>query len=222
MTGPREELLGFLSEKANTPSDINEHLELFYRIMSETRAQKIVDLGTRDGNSTYALVIDAVETGDHVTSVDNGKAVEYTNYRTGLDALAETSVVISDKFGLDMYWTLVIKDDIEFAAQYTDEFELLLIGTVHSHEQTKKELEIWESKVVSGGFIVIHDIVSFREQNLAIWGFLDWHSSLDYVEHTNCNRLGIIISGRDMSALKEAAKAVRPRNPALGMIGSAT
>ena len=184
-------------------SDINEHLKLLYKIVAESRATRIVELGTRGGNSTCALLVGAAETGGHVISVDYGKGDEYTGDPTAWKALAETSSAIVDKLGLADFWTLVVKDDLEFAKQYHDQIEVLFIDTSHSYDQTKKELEAWGSKVVNGGFIIIHDTVSYPEQNRAIWEFISLNPLSEYVEHENCNGLGIIIKD-----------STRPKRPA--------
>jgi GT2 family glycosyltransferase/predicted O-methyltransferase YrrM len=196
----RNELLSYLRGKAQTPSDINEHLELLYSLVADTNAQKIVELGTRGGNSTCALVIGAAETGGHVTSVDHGKGSEYQREGPTLDYLTETSTIITERLGLGQYWTLVVKDDLEFAREYNDEIDVLMIDTSHSYEQTGKELEIWGDKVVDGGFIVMHDTVSYPEQNKAIWEFLDEHWSSNYIEHRNCNGLAIIVKQKTSSS----------------------
>ena len=189
----KEELVVYLRERVQTPSDINEHLELLYNLVTETNAQKIVELGVRGGNSTCALVIAASQIGGFVTSVDHGRGSEYSREPSTSDALNRTFSLITDKLDLGGYWSLVIKDDLEFAREYDDEINVLMIDTSHSYEQTKKELATWGDKVVSGGYIIIHDTASFPEQNKAIWEFLDENPLSDYVEHKNCNGLGIII-----------------------------
>lgn len=186
------ELVSYLLERAKTQSDINEHLLFLYKMVLKTNAQKIVELGTRDGNSTCALVIGAAQTGGHVVSVDHGKGAEYAGEPPTWDSLAQTSALITSKLGLGNFWTFVVKDDVDFAREYHDEVDLLFIDTSHSYEQTKRELEAWGTKVVNRGLIVIHDTVSFPEQNKAIWEFLDLYPSSDFVEHKNCNGLGII------------------------------
>ncbi len=189
----RQQLLSYLVARAKTKSDINEHLEPLYEMVVKTNAQKIVELGTRDGNSTCALVIGAAQTGGHVISVDWGKGGEYAEEPPTWEALAETSKLINEKLALREFWTLIVRDDLEFAKEYDDEIDLLFIDTSHSYEQTKKELAAWGSKVINGGFIVIHDTISFPEQNKAILEFLEEHPLSDYVEHKNCNGLGIVI-----------------------------
>lgn len=57
------ELVSYLLERAKTKSDINEHLLFLYKMVVNSNVQKIVDLGTRDGNSTCALVIGAARAG---------------------------------------------------------------------------------------------------------------------------------------------------------------
>jgi len=187
-----QELLEYLSERIRTKSDINEHLQLLYQMASETGVRNIVELGTRSGNSTCAFVIAASANDGKVVSVDNGVGEEFTKISVW-DELAGCAAFINAKLELSDYWTLVINDDIEFAKEYSEEIDLLFIDTLHSYQQTKKELEVWGDKVVEGGFIVIHDTVSFPEQLKAIWEYIDEHPGSDYVEHKNCNGLGVII-----------------------------
>lgn len=201
---PKERLLSLLSQRARTKSDINEHLELLYRTVTGTGAQAIVELGVRGGNSTLALIAGAIETGGHVVSVDHGKGAEYGDEPPTRAALQETSTLIRDKLGVGSHWTLIVRDDLEFAEEFDDEIDLLMIDTSHSYEQTGKELMSWGAKVVNGGLIIVHDTVSFPEQNLAIWEFLDDHPTSEYVEHKNCNGLGIIIKMTGSPAGHEA------------------
>jgi len=191
-------LLAYLEKRASTPSDMNEHLKLLYEIVVGANAQRIVELGTRGGNSTCALVIGASETGGHVVSVDHGKGTD----RSGKigegpvwEFLAQTADFIRLELELEDFWTLVIKDDVKYAREYEGEIDLLFIDTNHSYDLTKKELATWGKKVVSGGFILLHDTVSFPGQNRAILEFIDEHPHSEYVEHKNCNGLGIIIKG---------------------------
>jgi len=197
MSRSKEELLFYLRERAKVPSDINEHLMFLYKLVAESNAQKIVELGVRGGNSTCALVIAASQTGGFVTSVDHGRGARYSRQPVSWDALEQTSTLITGKLSLGSYWSLVVKDDIAFAREYDDEVDVLMIDTGHSYEQTKKELAAWGDKVVFGGFIILHDTVSFPEQNKAIWEFLDERPCYNYVEHKNCNGLGIIIKEKD-------------------------
>ena len=168
----------------------------------ETNAQRIVELGTKAGNSTCAFVIGAAETGGRVVSVDHGRGAEYSGEPDTSADLVRTSELVRKKLGLGDFWTLVTRDDIEYAREYNDEIDIVFIDTVHSYDQTARELEVWGSKVVKGGLIIIHDTVSYPEQNKAIWEFLDKHLGSDYVEHLNCNGLGIII--KDSKQVKKA------------------
>ena len=193
MPRPKEELLAYLQERSQTPSDINEHLMFIYKVAAETDARKIVELGVRGGNSTCALVIAASQTGGFVTSVDHGRGAEYSGEPPTWDALNQTASMITEELDLAGYWSLVIKDDLEFAREYDDEIDVLMIDTGHSYDQTRRELKAWGEKVVTGGYIIIHDTMSYPEQNKAIWEFLDDNQFSDYVEHKNCNGLGIIV-----------------------------
>jgi len=211
---PKRLLLSYLRERIRTKSDINEHLELLYQIVAKTGAQRIVELGARGGNSTCALVIGAAETKGRVVSVDHGKGSEYPGEPPTWNQLSHTTTLITDKLGLGDFWQLVVKDDLAFAGEYENEIDLLFIDTGHSYEQTKKELQAWGGKVVNGGFIAIHDTVSFPEQNKAIWEFLDANPLCDYVEHKNCNGLGIII--KDMVRSRKPRTRKKERSSAIG------
>lgn len=200
-----QELFEYLSERMRTRSDINEHLQLLYQMVNETGVRNIVELGTRSGNSTCAFVMGASTNDGKVVSVDNGVGDEFTKI-SAWDELAECAAFINAKLGLSDYWTLVINDDIEFAKEYSEEIDLLFIDTLHSYQQTKKELEVWGDKVVEGGFIVIHDTVSFPEQLKAIWDYIDKHPGSNYVEHKNCNGLGVIIKSTLTEHTRDSSK----------------
>lgn len=189
----RQKLFNYLIDRAKAQTDIAAHLSLFCELVIGTNAQKIVELGTRRGDSTVALLVGAAQTGGYVVSVDHGRGSPYSFEQSTWGALQETSRVIREDLGLGSFWRLIVKDDLELAAQYDDEIDILLIDTVHSYDQTKNELERWGDKVVDGGYILVHDVVSYPEQRKAIWEFLDRNLPSDYVEYRESNGLGIIM-----------------------------
>jgi hypothetical protein len=57
-------------DRCATPSDIVEHLEYLYLTVVDSKAQVVVELGVRSGNSTAALLAAVERTGGHLYSID--------------------------------------------------------------------------------------------------------------------------------------------------------
>lgn len=188
-----KKLLDYLAERAKAETDMAGHLLFLYQLVVYANLRRIVELGTRGGESTLALLIGAARMDGHVTSVDHGKGSPYAAEPPTREFLKEAERMIREDLDLGRFWTLVIRDDLEYAAEYDDEIDLLLVDTVHSYDQTRKELEAWGKKVVDGGFILVHDTVSYPEQNKAIWEYLDNNPASILVEHSESNGLGIIL-----------------------------
>jgi len=157
------------------------HIWFLYQLVAFAGLTKIVELGTRGGESTCALLIGASETGGHVVSVDHGKGSLYAAEPSTANELEGASKTIR-MLALDDLWTMVIMDDLEFGTEYKPDLDLLFIDTTHSYGQTIKELELWGNRVGHGGYILIHDTVGYPEQLQAIWEFLDNHEGSVFVE----------------------------------------
>jgi predicted O-methyltransferase YrrM len=131
-----------------TGSDIRDHLnELFFMALS-ARPKLMVELGTRGGESTRALLAAAALCQATLVSVD-----------------------INDCAGLDLpyreHWRFIKADDVEFA---TDGFkqwcaeegvepniQVLFIDTSHAYEHTKNEIRVWSPYLEEDGVMMFHD-----------------------------------------------------------------
>lgn len=121
-----------------TPHDMQAHLPRL-----DALAQNVcLELGTRYGASTSALLTGVRASGGHVWSVD-------TEDCSGL-------------FDCDE-WTFVQADSCDVGAvQYAGMLEdtrinLLLIDTLHTREQVLRELDTWGPRMAEGGIILLHD-----------------------------------------------------------------
>ncbi|HWM51907.1 MAG TPA: class I SAM-dependent methyltransferase [Thermoplasmata archaeon] len=123
------------------PSDIYAHLPTLYRITLEGPRPRVLELGTRSGESTLALLLAAKEIDGHVTSVDVNPCPE-----------AESRVA---EAGLAALWTFVMQGDLDL--DWKDPIDHLFVDTSHRYGHTLEELRKYEPFVVSGGVISLHD-----------------------------------------------------------------
>jgi hypothetical protein len=131
-------------------SDIHDHLgTLFYEtVVAQPRL--IVELGTRGGLSTRALLAAADVTNAHLLSID-----------------------IEDCSGVDVplplktRWTFIQGDDVEFAGRPFEQFcakrglppsaDVVFIDTSHEYQHTKAELAAWLPRLGPDGVMLFHD-----------------------------------------------------------------
>jgi len=123
-------------------ADIFEHLPTLKKYAEE--CSHIVELGVKDGNSTFALLMGKPK---RMTSYDITPIEDYGINRNYLKELAL-------KTGTDFDF---IVNDTKFID--IEETELLFIDTLHCYEQLKMELGLHGNK--STKYIILHDTVSF-------------------------------------------------------------
>jgi len=118
-----------------TQSDIQHHLGL---LLGRARGT-VVELGTRTGVSTAALLAGVERHGGHVTSID-------------IDPLHHLYVGHPQ-------WRFLQSSSIDPATPnaITTPIDCLLIDTLHTYEHVAAELELWEPRVTTGGSIMVHD-----------------------------------------------------------------
>lgn len=126
------------------PSDIYAHLPTLYWLTVDAGRKRILELGTRDGDSTVALLLAAREIDGQVTSVDIAPCpVAHARVEAG---------------GLQDRWTFLQRDDL--ALEWTAPIDHLFIDTTHEFAQTLNELRKYEPFVAPGGAISMHDTTS--------------------------------------------------------------
>jgi cephalosporin hydroxylase len=147
---PNPVLAEALGSWATVPSDIRDHVGTIFFEAISSRPRLIVELGTRGGVSTRALLA----------------AAEITNARL-------LSIDIDDCSGSDLpdrlrgRWTFIRADDVAFAGEPFASFcathalaplaEVILVDTSHLFEHTCAEIKSWLPRLGQGGVIMFHD-----------------------------------------------------------------
>ena len=124
-------------------SDIQEYLPLLRSIAMSYPGVRVLELGSRAGNSTLAFLAAAVATRGHVTSVDIDNV---------LDGDLGMWASIPE-------WTFIHGDDMDPQVQdlLPQEVDVLFIDTSHLYDHTLAELESYMPRVVPGGIALFHD-----------------------------------------------------------------
>lgn len=142
-----------------TQSDIQHHIGLLYSLAKGN----VLELGTRTGVSTAALLAGVEAHGGRVVSVDIDPACAGL-FDHPLWAFWEGSSTDAD-----------MAQDI---ATYSGPFSLLLVDSEHTVEQVTTELAVWAPYMAPGGTICIHDPETFPGVRRAVRDFcamLGWN-----------------------------------------------
>lgn len=119
------------------PSDIRDHLGRFVALVEALDAQRICELGVRQGVSTVAWLEGLRRTGGHLWSCDIEPCPIDHRQLTFLRG-DDCSPEVYDK----------IPDDLD----------IVFLDTSHLYSATRRELEIYAPKLVEGGCVVLHDV----------------------------------------------------------------
>jgi hypothetical protein len=130
-------------EKVNTPSDINEHMNILFKYGSE--CSHITEMGVRGIVSTWAWLYAKPK-----------KLIAYdlknpSNWGGSLDEVEQYSNQLGINF--NFYEADVLKIDIE-------DTDLLFIDTWHTYDQCKQELKLHAQKV--NKYIIFHDTTTYE------------------------------------------------------------
>jgi cephalosporin hydroxylase len=134
-------------DRLSKPSDIREYLPFLRQEAGRTGpGARVIELGTRRGNSTLAFLAAVRELGSgHVWSVD-------------------VDPVDSDPEGMLPWrkvpeWTFIRGDDMDPAVQakLPARCDVLFIDTSHEYEHTLAELRAYVPRVGTGGVALFHD-----------------------------------------------------------------
>lgn len=142
----------------------------------ELNLKNILELGTRTGESTIALLYAAKKIGGKVTSVD-------------IDPCDEAKEKVK-KLALDSYWNFIQHDDLKL--NWTEEIDHLFIDTSHTYDHTISEFKKFEPYVRKGGLITLHDIISCPPVLNAINDFIRNRDDIRFYKYFHNNGLGVL------------------------------
>lgn len=157
-------------------SDIQDHLP---RLKAESHGV-VVELGTRGGVSTSALLAGIEEKCGHLWSID-------TDNRSRL------------VFEGHPAWTFVNASSLELKPMGLpgingQPIDLLFVDTLHTFEHVFNELMIWVPFVRDGANILIHDAETFKGTGEAVRTYAEMYG-LPWELVTGSNGLGVIHKG---------------------------
>jgi O-methyltransferase len=136
-------------------NDIGQHLMTLALLVTEFNLKEILELGTRDGNSTVALLEAARNIGGRVTSYDIEPC--------------ETAHECIASLGLDANWRFFQRDALGVPdTEIPQAIDLLFVDTFHLYTQTLAELRKFLPHMKEGGWIALHDSVSFPGVSRAV------------------------------------------------------
>jgi hypothetical protein len=147
---PHPVLAEALGRWTASPADIRDHLGSLFAETVVARPRLIVELGTRGGVSTRALLAAAEVADAHLLSVD----------------IVDCPLTdIPDRFL--PRWSFVRADDVAFAGQPFADFcqarglpaaaEAILVDTSHRYDHTRQEIAAWLPRLAPRGVIMFHD-----------------------------------------------------------------
>jgi len=139
---PETETYRRYMQQCATQSDIQHHLPLLFA----KAAGNVIELGTRSGVSTMALLAGVERHGGRVWSVD-------IDPQSAQVAAGHPLWMFVQASSTDMQTTKVLKKALPC--------DLLLIDTIHTEDHVAAELSIWGHLVKPGGTICIHDTETF-------------------------------------------------------------
>jgi cephalosporin hydroxylase len=150
---------GYL-DRCSRWSDIQEYLPFLYEQARSREGVRVLELGSRRGNSTLAFLAAAEESGGHVWSCD-------------------IDPVDRDPAGMLPWrqvpqWTFTCGDDMDPAVQarLPAGADVFFLDTSHEYEHTLAELRAYMPRVVPGGVALFHDT------NIIGWPGYAWDSKI--------------------------------------------
>jgi cephalosporin hydroxylase len=137
-----------------TQSDIQHHLGLLFSLARGS----VLELGTRTGVSTAALLAGVERNGGMVVSVDIDDC---------------SAVAAGHPQWAFWHGSSTDPNMAQDIATYNGPFQLILVDTFHSFEQATAELALWGPHVAPGGTICMHDPETFPGVRRAAQEFAD-------------------------------------------------
>jgi cephalosporin hydroxylase len=149
---------------------MQDYMPLLREVTRTRPGARVIELGTRTGNSTLSLLTGALQSGGHVWSVDPDLCDQDPD---GMGPWAD-----------DRHWTFIRGDDQDPAvlAQLPRKCDVLFVDTSHHYDHTLNELGLYLPRVVPGGIALFHDTLLQGIENYQwdkplspVWTALDDH-----------------------------------------------
>lgn len=144
-----------------TQSDIQHHLPLLYSLAQGN----VLELGTRTGVSTAALLAGVETRGGHVWSVDTDDCSKL------FEGHPQWTFVRGDSRDSELAGMVRAATGVPVSPVDIWCLDILLVDTEHTYENVTAELTLWASYIKPGGSILLHDPETFPGVRRAIMDF---------------------------------------------------
>jgi predicted O-methyltransferase YrrM len=136
---------GYL-DRCERRSDITEYLPLLYGYTRLYEGARVLELGTRSGNSTLAFLAAAQVVGGHVWSVD-------------IDPTVATNPAGMGPYADSPLWTFTCGDtcDPDVVKAQPEQVDVLFNDASHDYDKTLAELRLYMPRLAPGGTALFHD-----------------------------------------------------------------
>lgn len=142
----------------HTQSDIQHHIGLLYSLARGN----VLELGTRGGVSTAALLAGVEARGGHLYSIDIDDCSHLFEHPQWTFVQGSS---VDEETPRRLY------EIVGGGGVPSRGFDLLFIDTIHTYEHVLAELELWARTVVMGGHILLHDPETFPGVRRAVRDF---------------------------------------------------
>jgi predicted O-methyltransferase YrrM len=165
-----------LHDRILARTDISEHLTTLFMLVVEHGLHEVLELGTRTGESTIALLLAVKEIGGRVHSID-------------IDECPVAHARI-DAAGLGHWWHFIRGDDM--ATEWIQPVDMLFVDTDHTFGHTLAELRKFEPFVSGHGVVVMHDSVHAPAVRDAAMHYFSGRTDVRIYEYINNNGLLVV------------------------------
>ena len=156
-------------------------LQLLYEIAvgihdSQSTRGNIIQLGTYRGGGAAVLGL-AVKTrglGELAVTVDS---FQYSPREYHKHGNLRASTALFESLSLQRHIASVWHDDLSYIHNFLNcPVRMVILDSTHSYEHVSRQLEIIETKIISGGWILIHDYTLNPRYEGVVRAVNGWHS----------------------------------------------
>jgi len=162
-----------LGQQKNYPRAMNFYVLTIYEMVLESKPAKILEIGTRNGQSTKTMLMALGKLG-------KGKLVS-------IDIKDRTDILQDDYPDLYQYWHMIAGNShdpeiIQSASDAIDGemYDMILIDGDHSYEGSKQDFVEYTKFLKPGGIVILHDTVNHNEGVHRTWAEIDWPEKFNF------------------------------------------
>jgi len=176
--------------------------EYLYRLAQFNPAKgAIVEIGSWKGKSTLCLALGSMSVGgEKVYAVDPHKPLAEEGYLEDTEAELHKNIKMA---GVESHVVPMVMTSEEAEKGWAQPVRLLWIDGDHRYEHVKQDFLLWESHVIEGGVIAMHDTIRKKGPKRVLWEnifFSDRFQEISIVDNiTAVRKAGNISLGKTLT-----------------------